>query len=326
MKRFVLVLSILMMVSCVLFAQAAQESQFPDPEKTFTIVVGFSAGGGTDLIFREFAECLKEVSGANFIISNIPGGSSATGTNELLNGEADGYTLLGSGTHTVSATLQGATAGFTQLDYIAALNWDPFVICVKKNSPYNSFAELLKAAKANPGKIVLGNAGQTGATGVASIGINLNCDKAFNVTAFNGGAELIPAVLGGHCDAGIFSQSECINNIDGLKPLVILTPARSILEKLANVPTLSESGFDFTVPGGSFRSISVKKGTEQNAIDWLANMSEKAFNTERFQKYMKDKGLIPYFLKTTDYAKYDQTLIDSYTPILKEAGLYKFGK
>ena len=41
---------------------------------------------------------------------------------------------------------------------------------------------------------------------------------------------------------------------------------------------------------------------------------------------MKDKGLIPYFLKTTDYAKYDQTLIDSYTPILKEAGLYKFGK
>ena len=89
MKRFVLVLSILMMVSCVLFAQAAQESQFPDPEKTFTIVVGFSAGGGTDLIFREFAECLKEVSGANFIISNIPGGSSATGTNELLNGEAD---------------------------------------------------------------------------------------------------------------------------------------------------------------------------------------------------------------------------------------------
>ncbi|MDD2231496.1 MAG: tripartite tricarboxylate transporter substrate binding protein [Sphaerochaetaceae bacterium] len=325
MKKIIAIAAILLVLAPALFAQAAQETQFPDPEKSFTIVVGFSAGGGTDLIFREFAECLKEVSGADFIITNIPGGSSATGTNELLNGEADGYTLLGSGTHTVSATLQGTTAGFTELDYVAALNWDPFVICVQKDSPYNSFEELVAAAKANPGKIVLGNAGQTGATGVASIGINLNCDKSFNVTAFNGGAELIPAVLGGHCDAGIFSQSECINNIDGLKPLVILTPARSILAQLADVPTLKEAGFDFTVPGGSFRSLSVKKGTPQKAIDWLADMSEKAFNTERFQTYMKTKGLIPYFLKTKDYAEYDQTLIDSYTPILKEAGLYKFG-
>ncbi|MFA6935452.1 MAG: tripartite tricarboxylate transporter substrate binding protein [Sphaerochaetaceae bacterium] len=324
MKKIAIVLVLVSILAFSLFAQAEQEAQFPDPEKNFTIVVGFSAGGGTDLIFREFAECMKEVSGANFIISNIPGGSSAVGTNELLNVEADGYTLLGSGTHTVSATLQGATAGFTQLDYIAALNWDPFVICVKKDSPYNTFADLINAAKANPGKIVLGNAGQTGATGVASIGINLNCDKAFNVTAFNGGAELIPAVLGGHCDAGIFSQSEAISNIDGFKPLVILTPARSILEKLADVPTLEEAGYSFTVPGGSFRSISVKKGTSQAAIDWIADTAEKAFNTQRFQDYMKANGLIPYFLKTADYAAYDQTLIDSYTPILKEAGLYKF--
>lgn len=324
MKKVLTLVALFALLCAPIFAQATAENQFPNPEKNFEIVVGFSAGGGTDLIFREFAECLKEVSGMNFIISNIPGGSSAVGTNELLNGEADGYTLLGSGTHTVSATLQGATKGFTELDYICALNWDPFIIAVKKDSPYNTFGELVEAAKANPGKIVLGNAGQTGATGVASIGINLNCDKAFNVTAFNGGAELIPAVLGGHAEAGIFSQSEVVSNIDGLKPLAILTPAHSILDALKDVPTFKEAGFDFTVPGGSFRAVSVKKGTPQEAINWLADMCEKAFNSERYQNYMLSQGLIPYFLKTTDYAAYDQTLINDYTPILKEAGLYKF--
>jgi len=321
---WVIILVILSLFTGFVFAEAQAEKQtFPDPEKTFNFVVGFSAGGGTDLIFRAFAEEFKKVTGQNVIITNIPGGSSAVGTNELLNGEADGYMMLGAGTHTVSATLQGTTEGFKELDHIASLNWDPFIIAVNKKSPYTTFKELVEAAETTPGTIVLGNSGQTGATGVASIGINLNFGKTFNVTSFNGGAELIPAVLGGHAEAGIFSQSEVINNLDGLTPLVILTPDRSIKSELSDVPTLAECGYDFAVPGGSFRAICVKKGTSPEREQYLADMAEKAFNSEGFQSFMKEKGLIPFFKKLEDYTAYDQTLIDAYTPILKEAGLYK---
>lgn len=326
MKKLLLLILVISFSFSMIMSEGMSEQKFPNPEKNFTIYVGFSAGGGTDLIFREFAECMKEESGMNFIISNIPGGGSAVATNELLNGEADGYSLLASGTHTVSATLQGQTKGFSQLDYVASLNWDPFIIAVHKDSPYNTFEELINAAKTDPGTITLGNAGQTGATGVASIGINLKFNKIFNVTAFQGGAELIPAVLGKHCVAGIFSQSEVINNIDGLKPLVILTPERSILSALKDVPTLNDVGYNFSVPGGSFRSISVKKGTPETAVKYLADVAEKAFYSDRFQKFMNEKGLIPFFKKTSDYEDYDQTLINDYIPILKEAGLYNFNK
>ena len=314
----------LMLVTTLISAGGTQELGFPDPEKSITIVVPHAAGGSTDLIFRALAEEMKKASGTNFIVTNITGAGSATGTNEVINGAADGYMLLGAGTHTTAATMQGLTAGYLELDYVAALNWDPFIIAVRNDKPWKTLADLINDAKSRPGKISLGNAGMGGATGVASVGINLAFSKSFNVTPFNGGADLIASVLGGHCDVGVFSQSEVVANQASFRPLAILTNAHSSLASLASVPTLSEAGYPgITIPGGSFRSIMVKKGTPEAAKKWLADTAEKAFNSVAFQKFMKDNGLIPVFSKLAEFKAYDATIIADYVPILKEAGLYK---
>ncbi|QTQ11996.1 tripartite tricarboxylate transporter substrate binding protein [Treponema parvum] len=307
-----------------LFAAGSSESAFPDPEKTITIVVPHAAGGSTDLIFRALVEDLKKVTGQNFIVTNIPGAGSATGTNEVINGSADGYTLLGSGTHTTAATMQGLTEGYKALDYIAALNWDPFIIAVRNDKPWKSLKELETAAKTNPGKITFGNAGMGGATGVASVGINLAFNKVFNVTPFKGGADLIASVLGGHCDVGIFSQSEVKANKASLRPLAILGEKHSSIPDLADVPTISEAGYPgLSIPSGSFRSLTVKKGTPEAVKKWLADAVEKAFYSDGFQKFMNSNGFIQSFHKLDDFAAYDATIIADYEPILKEAGLYK---
>jgi len=308
-----------------MFAQGTTETiSFPDPEKTITVVCPQAAGGGTDLIARTLVEEMKKVSGQNIIVTNITGAGTATGTNEVLNNAADGYMVLVAGTHTTSATMQGLTDGYKQLDYVASLNWDPFIIAVRKDKPWNNLKDLVNAATKDPGKVSLGNAGMGGATGVACVGINLAFNKTFNVTPFNGGADLIANVLGGHCDAGIFSQSEVVKNIDQLKPIVILTANHSVLTQLADVPTIAESGYpNITVPGGSFRSFMVKKGTPDSVKKWLADTTEKAFKSEAFQTFMKKNGLIPEFHTLSDFATYDQTIIKSYEAILKEAGLYK---
>jgi putative tricarboxylic transport membrane protein len=326
MKKTVMIMIslVLMVIGIPLFSSGASEKAFPDPEKTITIVVPHAAGGGTDLIFRALAEEMKKVSGQNFIVTNVTGAGSATGTNEVINGSADGYTMLGAGTHTTAATMQGLTEGYKALDYITALNWDPFIIAVRKDKTWSSLKELETAARANPGKISFGNAGMGGATGVACVGINLAFDKAFNVTPFNGGADLIASVLGGHCDVGIFSQSEVKANSDALKPLAILGHEHSTIPELSRIPTLAEAGYpDLTVPRGSFRSLMVKKGTSEEAKQWLADIAEKAFKSEGFQKFMSDNGLIPEFHKLEDFKAYDATIIAEYEPILKEAGLYK---
>ncbi|MGI5173840.1 tripartite tricarboxylate transporter substrate binding protein [Treponema sp. OMZ 840] len=325
MKKIgLIILCAVFIIISPVFAGGSSETSFPDPEKTITIVVPHSAGGSTDRIFRALIEELKKTTGQNFIVTNIPGAGSATGTNEVINGTADGYTLLGAGTHTTAATMQGLTEGYKALDHIAALNWDPFIIAVRTDKPWKTLKELEAAAKANPGKISFGNAGMGGATGVASVGINLALNKIFNVTPFNGGADLIASVLGGHCDVGIFSQSEVKANKDSLRPLAILGEKHSTIPELAQVPTISEAGYPgVSIPGGSFRSLMVKKGTPDNVKKWLAEAVEKAFYSDGFQKFMKANGFIQAFHKLDDFAAYDAGIIADYEPILKEAGLYK---
>ncbi len=323
MRKFVCVAA-LFLLSVSLFAGGSKETSFPDPEKTITIVVPHAAGGGTDRIFRALADEMKKISGQNFIVTNITGAGSATGTNEVLNGSADGYTLLGAGTHTTAATMQGLTEGYKALDYVAALNWDPFIIAVRNDKPWKTLQELEVAAKANHGKITFGNAGMGGATGVACVGLNIAFDKAFNVTPFNGGADLIASVLGGHCDVGIFSQSEVVANLDALRPLAILGDSASTIDALAAVPTLAQAGYpSLNIPSGSFRSLMVKAGTPLEACQWLASVAEKAFKSPTFQKFMENNGLIPAFYTLDDFAEYDQQIIAEYEPILQEAGLYK---
>lgn len=320
--RWLIALALSVCVVVLGFSTPTTEMQWPDPEKTITVVVPYSAGGGTDQVFRPLIEELKNFTDATVVVSNIGGAGSSQGTNEVLNLPADGYTLLASGTHTVSATLQGLTDGYRQLEGIVSLNWDPFIVAVLKSSPWQTINDLVEAAKASPGSISLGNAGMGGATGVASVAINLAFDSAFNVTPFNGGNDLRASVLGGHADVGIFSQSEILANQDQLRPLVILYKEPSRLPGLETIPTFEQAGLPaLDVPGGSFRSVSVKAGTPEDVKQELIRIFRQAYNTESYQSFMKEKGLIPAYFEGNDLDDYFADLAAGYIPVMREAGL-----
>ncbi len=298
-------------------------AEWPDPSNVVTLMVPFAAGGGTDLVFRPLADELDGVLPARVQVANVGGAGSATGTNEVLSLPADGYTLLASGTHTVGVTMQGLTRGYDELEHLVGLNWDPFIVAVLTDRPYQSFGELLEAAAAEPGAICLGNAGMGGATGIATVGLNLAFDNAFNVTPYDGGAELRVEVLGGRCEVGVFSQSEMLANRDALTPLAVLYEERSRLEGLDEVPTLSELGFaDLTVPGGSYRSVSVRAGTPEDAKATLTEALRAAFESETYQRFMAENGLIPAWSELAETDAYFDRLIEGFEPIVREAGLW----
>lgn len=306
----------------VLGSGFAAAQSFPDPDNTVSVIVPFGAGGGTDLVIRALVNEMNEYSPANIVISNIPGAGSANGTNELFTLPADGYTLLTSGTHTVTATLSGLTDGHHALEGIAGLHWDPFVVAVLSSRPYQSFADMLAAAYDQPGRLCLGNAGLGGATGAASIGLTLAFDDVFNVISFDGGTDLITNVLGGRCEVGIFSQSEVVANLNLFTPLVILYHERSSLPDLAEVPTLAEVGYpEVQVPGGSFRSFSVKAGTPPELKQLLLEIVRQGFESESYQAYMKTNGLLSAYSELDELDAYLLELEESFTPILREAGL-----
>lgn len=312
-------LSLTMLSGCA----GTDEVSFPDPEKTITLIVPQSAGGGTDTQARQLVEAMKEVSGNNnIIVENVTGGSTGTGTNQVINSDPDGYTLLMYGTYVICGTMTGYTDGFTEMDFITGLSMEPFVLAVSADSPYETLDEFLKAAQANPGQFTLGNAGATATTGVLAYGLNNALDKPFNVVAFDGGAELIPAVLGGHCDAGIFSQSEVLANMDGLKPLVFFAEGNSILSELADLPNLEQAGYgDLSVPGGCFRGITAPKDTPDDVKEYLAELIEEAYYTDSFQSWLEDQGLLCDYSSLDEFEAYNDEMVEAMKPIIQATGL-----
>lgn len=322
MKRILAIALIALIAMTSVFANgSAEDASFPDPEKTITIIVPQGAGGGTDTFARTLADKMQQISGQNFIVENITGNSTGTGTNDVINSPADGYKMLMYGTYTIVGTTVGATDGWAGLDFVAGLTLEPFVIGVKADSQFNTFADLINYAKANPGKITIGNAGATGTTAVVACGLNVACGNCFNVIPANGGAELQTWVMGGHCEVGVFSQSEIV---DGIKPLCFLGDTRSVVDALKNVPTIGECGFgDLTIPYGCFRGLAVPKGTPDDVKAWLADVTTKAFYDAEFQKFLTTKGYLQTFntLKETDL--YNAQLVVDLLPALAAAGLIK---
>lgn len=312
----------LLLVSAAAFAAGPPETAWPDPDATISVVVPFGAGGGTDLIFRQFVQAMNEQTEAEIIVENIGGAGSATGTNEVLSRPADGYTVLASGAHTVTATLQGLTEGYRELEGIVGLNWDPFIVAVHRDSPWESFADVLADAQDDPESISFGNAGMGGATGVLTVGMDLHFDGVFNVTPFDGGADLLSNTLGRFVDLGVFSQTEVVEHLGSLRPLMIVHPERSTISELSDVPTYEEEGFaDLNVPFGSYRSLSVREGTPDEAKQALAAMARAAFETESFQNYMRDSGLLPEYSELEETDEYFRELEGLFRPILEAAGL-----
>ena len=327
MKKLIVCALVALLAFGSLFAQGLQEEtvSFPDPEKTITIVCPQGAGGGTDTQTRQLAEAMKAVSGFdNIIVENITGGSTGIGTNAVIDSEPDGYTLLMYGTYVICGTMTGYTDGFEKMDMVAGLDLEPFMIAVRRDSNFKSLKDVIEYAKANPGKVTLGNAGATATTGVVAYGLNVACDNIFNVVNFNGGAELIPAVLGGHCNVGIFSQSEVKANLDNLLPVAFLGDGHSVVAEFTEVPNLAEAGYpDLNVPGGCFRGITCAQGTPDDVKAWLADTIEKAFNTDSFQTWLKNNGILPQFTKLDEFEKFNADLVETMKPILKATGLAK---
>lgn len=321
-KRLMMVAVAVTAMAAVAFAAGPPEVEWPDPDQTISVVVPFGAGGGTDLIFRELVDEMNNYTDATIIVDNIGGAGSATGTNEVLNLPADGYTVLASGAHTVTATLQGLTEGYRRLEGIIGLNWDPFIVAVHRSKPWESFEEVVAAAQADPGAISFGNAGMGGATGVLTVGMDIFFDNIFNVTPFDGGADLIATALGGDVDLGVFSQSEIQQHRGELRPLMIVHPQRSLIPELADIPTYRELGFEgMRVPYGSFRSLSVREGTPAEAKEALADIATAAFESQRFQDYMERMGLLPEYHRLGALDAYFDELDATFAPILEAAGL-----
>ena len=263
------------------------------PEKSIRLVVPFPPGGGTDIIARTIAEGMSKQLGQPVVVENRPGAGTIVGSDAVAKSAPDGYTLL-------VATFANAVnpSLYPKLPYV----WDkafapvvligrgPNVLVVRADSPYKSVADVIAAAKANPGKLTYASFGN-GTSAHLSGELFTNLAKVEMVhVPYKGFGAAITDVLGGRVDM-IFGTAAGVAGFvaDGrVRPLAVTGAERS--QALANVPTLAEF-----VPGyrvESWYGIYAPAGTPPDVIAKLNAAIAAAARTDDFRKRVEPEGIV----------------------------------
>jgi tripartite-type tricarboxylate transporter receptor subunit TctC len=239
MKRFFL-------PALMLFAVGAAHAQ-TFPNKPVKLVVGFSAGGPTDVIARIIAQDMTTAFGQTVLVENKAGAASMIATQEVKRSAPDGYTLyVTTLTHSVNAILHAdkkpydPIADFTPITLVCHL---PLVMVAKGDSPFNTATDVVKAAKAKPGEISYGSSGNGGSAHLAGALVEALTGTKMLHVPFKGNAPALTEVMAGRVSFMFYPMVGIAEQVaqKRLKVLAVSTEKRH--PDYPNVPTMSESGF-----------------------------------------------------------------------------------
>jgi tripartite-type tricarboxylate transporter receptor subunit TctC len=225
------------------------------PSRPVRIIVGFAAGGATDIQARLFGQWLSDRLGQQFIIENRAGASGNIGTEAVAKAAADGYTLLQIVTpHAINAAL------YSNLNFDFARDIAPvicaarlaYVVVVHPSLPVKTIPEFIAYAKANPGKINYGSAGPGTPQNIACELFKMMTGVNLVHVPYRGGAPATTDLVAGHLHAIFSPVSESIQHIQAgkLRALAVTTTAR--LDVLPDVPTVADfvPGYEASGFGG----------------------------------------------------------------------------
>jgi tripartite-type tricarboxylate transporter receptor subunit TctC len=268
------------------------------PQRPIRLIIPWSTGGASDVLARAFQPAFEKELGQKLLIENIPGGSTKVGTMELIKAKPDGYTLLFSNECWIGRYYLNVydTKVWEQMVPISSIVSEPLAIVeVKSDSPYKTMDDLLKAAKANPGKLSCGNPGVGSPIDLMFNGITQKAGVKVQYVPFAGGGKSKLALLGGHIDFRIGQLAETIDVIRAgkVRPLAVSSSQR--LKIIPDVPTLKELGL---LSGDLYEQIRGFWGPAKlpaSLVNTLAPLIEKATKDPAFIR------LAEQFTYTVDY-------------------------
>ncbi|MGB9829284.1 MAG: tripartite tricarboxylate transporter substrate binding protein [Thermotoga caldifontis] len=274
------------------------------PTRPVTIIVPWSAGGATDLLFRAIASVFpKYANGQPLVVNNIPGAGAVTGTMEFLKAPADGYTLLSLATPIITK-IHWSEVKFTVDDFVPVINIvnDPSYILVNANSPYKTLEDLLNAARKNPETVTMGNGGAGGGNHLVALAFEDFVGVRFIHVPYNGGAPAIADLVAGHIDAVMAAAPEGVPQVQAgqLRCLAVLGTQR--LSVFPDVPTARELGYDFTL--GMWRGVAVQRGTPPEIVRALHDIFYKCMNDPEFIARAKEMGNVLHYMDTVTFTRF----------------------
>lgn len=224
-------------------APAAWAAGYPD--RQVRLIVPTSPGSTADVVARVVAENLGKQLGQPMMVENLSGAAGIPGTRQLVSARPDGYTLaIVSSNHAINPSLYRSMPYDSQRDVtpISVIGTTPLVLVVAKDSPYRTAADLLKAAKAEPGKINYGSSGTGSVLHLAGELLKSKAGVDMVHIPYRGGSALVTDVMSGQVQTAFLAVPSVIAQIQAgqLRALAVSTDKR--VPVLPDVPTLAESG------------------------------------------------------------------------------------
>ena len=301
---------------------AAVGTAFAYPDKPIRFVVPFAPGGGTDLIARTLGAEMSKDLGQPVIIDNKPGAGTLIGTDNVAKSAPDGYSIVvASFAHAVNPSLQprlsyGSNKAFAPVILVGR---GPNVLVVRPDSPYKSVADLLTAAKANPGKLTFASQGAgTSAHLAGEMFANLAKVKLSHIP-YRGAGPALTDLLGGQVDMMFATAAAVSTFVDSgkLRALGVTTAESSPAFK--GVPAIAAS-----VPGylvESWYGLFVPAGTPPAVVERLNAAGRKAARAPDFVRKIEHEGLVISAGPPAELDNYVRAEEERWARVIKENGI-----
>jgi len=269
------------------------QSDFPN--KPIRIVVANTPGSTVDLVARHLAERLQPSLGQPIVILNQPGAAGLVGSQTIAQAPKDGYTLGFYGnTAVIVPHLQKSLAfdPIKDITTVAIVGNIPFVAVVPKDSPYQTLAQLIDAAKRSPGSIKLGSAGSGTAIHLAGMQFQSMAGIDMLHVPYKGVAPLQTALLAGEIDVAFPTVGSVAGAIKDGRLRALGTTSRQRTPALPQVPTIAEaglSGYEFE----SWLALVAPSGVPAPILRKLGEETRAAAASEGMQKIFADNSISP---------------------------------
>ncbi len=301
-------------------AQGAPGSDYPN--RPIRLIVGFAAGGGTDLTARTMQPKLQELIGGPIVIDNRPGAGGNLATELTVRAAPDGYTLL---MGTIAALAINPTI-YPNLTFNPQTDLTPIsqagsilnVLVVPADRPWRSVAELIAAAKARPDTITYGSSGVGGAGHLAGALLDQMAGIKTVHVPYRGGGPLMTDLVGAKVDYAFSTAPTAIPQIEAGKLRALAVPTLQRSQLMPQVPTVAE-----TLPGyevGNWYALVGPKGLPQPIVDRLATAMRRTLEDAEVRRHLATHGVEPTPSTPEELARFIRDETAKWAPIVRATG------
>jgi tripartite-type tricarboxylate transporter receptor subunit TctC len=310
------VLGALIASAGIAFAQANYPSQ------PIRLVVGFAAGGPSDILARVASSAMSKTLGSQIFVENRTGASGNIATEIVAHAEPDGYTLLlATISQPVNETLfkEFPYRGATNFTMIASMVQTGLVLLVNPELNVKSVQDLITLAKAKPGEVLYATAGKGTATHLAAELFNEAAGVKMTPVHYRGGGETLKDLLSGQVKVMFSTLPPVLDLIKQGKLRGIATTGLQRDKSLPDLPTIAE----VAIPGYEVQlwsGLSAPKGTPKPIIDKLADAARKSLDDPETLKVLDQQGYTPKYLGPAEFEKFYASEVTKWSKVANAIG------